>query len=162
MVLLEGRAAVASDITGYSDTATTERGPPLTSANCGHDGAWPSTHQRQLRPRQSVALQLTSNTVAPDHLETCAQNAQKLRCKGLKRSTAARADCYIYRCALDAVASAQRLRRASTGIFAAVRRDRLAGCAGAAARRPIRKHRAGDFASFSYALLLGVARPRSQ
>jgi hypothetical protein len=38
-------------------TATTERGPPVTSAEYGHDGAWPSSHQRRIRPRRSVALQ---------------------------------------------------------------------------------------------------------
>ena len=58
-----GRATGASVVA--REAATTERGPPLTSAQCGHDGAWPSTDQRPMRPRRSVALHLTDNTVAP-------------------------------------------------------------------------------------------------
>ena len=61
---MEGRAAVASAEPG--STATTERGPP-----------------NRLKSRRSVALRLTSNTLATNHPKTCAQNAHKLRHTGL-------------------------------------------------------------------------------
>ena len=58
-------------------------------------GPWPSGHQRRIRPRQSVALQspvpkaATTERGPPNQLQTCAQNARKLRHKGLKRPAAA-------------------------------------------------------------------------
>ena len=45
--LMEGRAAVAS--ASARETATTERGPPVTNAEFGHDGARPSSSHENKR-----------------------------------------------------------------------------------------------------------------
>mgnify|MGYP000706050055 CR=1 FL=1 len=62
-IVLEGRAAVASAV--FS--------------------AMMLNHRCQMRPRRSVALQITRKH-ARDHLKTCAQKAHKLRFKGLKEA----------------------------------------------------------------------------
>ena len=66
-VIMEGRAAVAFEY-ALLPTATTERGPP---------DHW-KTRSRSLEN----AIQITGKH-APDHWKTCAQNAHKVRLKGL-------------------------------------------------------------------------------
>jgi len=74
---LDGNAAFTTEALTWTASATNASDALVSRPKrfC----RWASGHQRQIRPRRSVALHLTFNPVASYHPRTCAQNAHSIR-----------------------------------------------------------------------------------